>query len=741
MRTGSPIAAVQHGLVVLAIIWQGLFLIAEISAGRGGSSANWYQATITVTWLGVVVTTWGPGARRPGQSVARVVNICALLGWSVLFIVVLPSDGGWQDGASIINIAVGLVGFLAPSRAAFVLIPLIAVIEVGLLQFGTRELLVRPPLASEALYGLYALTVGFTAMFARLALLRAAGRAEISQESLVRERIQAQAMQEASAQLEEDERRIHATVLNTLTAFGRGMIADPDLIRQRAEESLRVLREFIPREAPVTTVHTDAWQEVMFRHVEDARRTGLHMTFIERLRHVPPQFVGDAFAHVLGEALSNVARHAAATRVTVEFVERRWRGYELVVRDDGIGMEPGVKPGFGIRQGMQRVMQQIGGTLSFTQAQPNGVEVRAYWRADGRRPDADSAVTTQAILASFASPVLVLMWVFTTLRLAWSWDEYLDLAPVILAYVWYTLIASAMLVITRRRSLGTLATVAIVIAAPMIYVLQSLGGVVPDGTPWASWSSEAIVSLFLVLIGAGPWWTALPVLGMWLVMQGDVVAELFAPGFVILVATTFFARSIRRSAAMLAASDLERVAIEAGAIAANARLEQLVQRYGITSVGNAIGLVKGIARGELDVAEPQVQAQCLREERLLRSVLRLDPARSQLDRLVGDIAQRAYALELNVHVDTQSLPVDVDADALGAFAAQVNATLDVMAADHEARLRIAQDTDRYVARFVATCALPPDTVVDTHPTVELIDVGECTWMVQWEVGDAARHRR
>lgn len=731
----SPVAAVRHGLIVLSVIWQGLFILAELTSGRGGALSGWYLISITVSWLLLLSTTQSVRKRRRWHGVAQALNIAVLLAWSLVFFLALPSDGGWQEGASIVTIAVGLVGFLAPTRTALIVVPVIAVAQFAVLVVGTRDLTAPPTLSSDLLYGLYALTIGSIAALARLALLRAAGRAERSQEALMREGIQARAMQDVTDQLDADERRVHATVLNTLVAFGRGFIDDPAVISTRARESVEVLRDLIPTERDVAPPINLSWQVLMRKHVEEGRQAGLHINLVERVTQPVPDQVGYAFAHVVGEAISNTIRHAQATQVSISLVEDRFDEFVLAIHDDGVGFADDHRPGFGIRQGMQGVMQGIGGTVAVSGE--GGVRVEARW--DGRQlpVPAASAGAAGSILASFATPVLLLMWGLTTVRFGFSISEYADLRPVLFAYVWYSILMCIVIWLTRRGPLSPAYVVAIVIAAPVIYVFQAMGGVVAGATPWASWSSEAVASLFLVLIGAGPWWAALPVLGMWLVMQGDVIAEVFAPGFVILVATTFFARSMRRNADVLDDSLAERVEIEAAALAAREHAERLTARYAYTRIGNAIGLLRSISKGQLDVRDPSVQAQCLREERLVRSVLLLNPTESEVDRLLGELSQLAYATKRLLQVDIRYQPSSVDSAALHAFDVAVRAVFRSSRADQEARLSDACEGGRYILQFVAASTWLPTSVAVQHEHVRIERVDDHTILVEGEVGNAA----
>ncbi|MEZ5741412.1 MAG: type IV pili methyl-accepting chemotaxis transducer N-terminal domain-containing protein [Burkholderiaceae bacterium] len=79
--------------------------------------------------------------------------------------------------------------------------------------------------------------------------------------------------------------------------------------------------------------------------------------------------------HVIQEALSNVRKHAQATRVSVECIKGQcWR---FVVRDDGIGFDPGVLPDethVGLKIMRERA-QRIGAALRIQSAAGEGASI------------------------------------------------------------------------------------------------------------------------------------------------------------------------------------------------------------------------------------------------------------------------------------------------------------------------------------------------------------------------------
>jgi PAS domain S-box-containing protein len=110
-----------------------------------------------------------------------------------------------------------------------------------------------------------------------------------------------------------------------------------------------------------------AWQGTEFE-----RRTGIPCVVrAEASDEDLGRDVTTAVFRVLQEALTNIARHAGAQRVEVE-LDRQHQELSLSVRDDGRGIRPEEVEGLtslGIL-GMRERARRVGGTASFTVAQP-----------------------------------------------------------------------------------------------------------------------------------------------------------------------------------------------------------------------------------------------------------------------------------------------------------------------------------------------------------------------------------
>ncbi len=119
------------------------------------------------------------------------------------------------------------------------------------------------------------------------------------------------------------------------------------------------------------------------------RRSGLDTRLDSTLaeQRMEPE-ISVALFRILQEALTNVARHAAARRVEVDL---RRRGDELLleVRDDGVGIAPQPAASLGLL-GMEERARAVGGRLEVARRRAGGTRVtaRVPWRP--ARPESSS---------------------------------------------------------------------------------------------------------------------------------------------------------------------------------------------------------------------------------------------------------------------------------------------------------------------------------------------------------------
>lgn len=98
----------------------------------------------------------------------------------------------------------------------------------------------------------------------------------------------------------------------------------------------------------------------------------------DRWRHQPPPRVLNALRGAAAEALRNSHRHGGATRATVVLSSSPTHT-EVVVEDNGVGLPPGWRAGFGIRESIAGRLTEIGGRASVASSSRAGTRVELVW--------------------------------------------------------------------------------------------------------------------------------------------------------------------------------------------------------------------------------------------------------------------------------------------------------------------------------------------------------------------------
>ncbi|MGB8179037.1 MAG: PAS domain S-box protein [Acidimicrobiales bacterium] len=184
----------------------------------------------------------------------------------------------------------------------------------------------------------------------------------------------------------EDERiarDLHDTVIQELFALGMSLEALRSSISgsvgdrisaavQTLDDVIRQIRNTIFR-LPNRNQPSTGLREEMLRLAERYRQeldVLPRVAFLGPVDFGVPAIVSDHLLHVFGEALSNVARHANASKIeAIVSLEGEWLSFSLV--DDGVGMSDGPSAGNGIRNMATRA-ENLGGTFSVRRREPRG---------------------------------------------------------------------------------------------------------------------------------------------------------------------------------------------------------------------------------------------------------------------------------------------------------------------------------------------------------------------------------
>jgi signal transduction histidine kinase len=175
-------------------------------------------------------------------------------------------------------------------------------------------------------------------------------------------------------------RRLHDTVLATLTAIARGGLDHRrDEVRRRCAREAEYVRRLVRAEdGPPTGLG-----EALGRVIEDAEALGLGVRFAgDKLIEDPPQEVVTAFSEAVREALNNVARHSGGTTAWVTvMVESDVYSVRIVDRGPGAGVAGGSGggPGLGIRESIVERMRAVGGCGRVDVVAGQGAYVELTW--------------------------------------------------------------------------------------------------------------------------------------------------------------------------------------------------------------------------------------------------------------------------------------------------------------------------------------------------------------------------
>jgi signal transduction histidine kinase len=164
------------------------------------------------------------------------------------------------------------------------------------------------------------------------------------------------------------ERRIHETVLNTLSAISMGVgVDEPDAIRAACRSDLDHL-DRIPR--PLSTWTGTA---AVVAAVEAAETAGLRCTVSGESHEALEPFTAWALRDAIAESLTNILRHAG-----VDEAELRVSGGAMTlvtISDKGRGVDATHPQGFGISTSIRSAIRNVGGTATLNSELGRGTVV------------------------------------------------------------------------------------------------------------------------------------------------------------------------------------------------------------------------------------------------------------------------------------------------------------------------------------------------------------------------------
>jgi NarL family two-component system sensor histidine kinase YdfH len=159
---------------------------------------------------------------------------------------------------------------------------------------------------------------------------------------------------------------------NANTVRARALIQQA---KQRARTTLREARRAIHALRPEILEHSDLRAALGREADQFTASHGIPCEFEASVGSVdPPPETAQDILRFVQEGLSNVARHAQATRATVR-IEQGDAEIRVTVADDGIGFGPSAPPGSLGMTGMRERAARLGGELSVQSSIGGGTRV------------------------------------------------------------------------------------------------------------------------------------------------------------------------------------------------------------------------------------------------------------------------------------------------------------------------------------------------------------------------------
>ncbi len=550
------------------------------------------------------------------------------------------SGGPWMPVTLVgFAIVVGAVFALA-RNAALVIVLVVALVQAAVLRIAPTGAAFTDNSLSLFAGPLLTVLAGVGLVLAYNDWRRQALALDVREEELEQAQVATEQQVRLQRAQETVERRIHETVLNTLTGISMGE-ADAQMTRRRAQRDLEQLELGVQ---PLDDT-------LLARIIDIALSSSGAQDMTHEIRVSDDNFIPASVATALRdatvEALRNTVRHAQATQVRVS--ASIGEAIEISVTDDGVGMTADVVERFGMTSAIRRGIESIAGTVDIDSRPGVGTTVtlrapliaeapavtqptEATSLLDGSPVSRFGLFGTNAFLAIFAIPfalalpasavVLIASAVFVAVNavLAWIWTPSLRtwLPPVAILAGGTALVAPVM------ASGGSL-TCSAGDAASWLVAAISGGGALLLLSAYRSLIARLTV---VIVIGA-----ATMVLAMAVVQQCRDFTVLSAlvclvymaaiAGFLTWIDLRFEAQRRRR---LQLWQDI--VVSQVDLISRQAAIEQWN-----TLTSSTRTLLEGLASGALDPQDPIIRAEAETEGSSLRA--RLGRGRGEPKALVG----------------------------------------------------------------------------------------------------------
>lgn len=359
-----------------------------------------------------------------------------------------------------------------------------------------------------------------------------------------------------------------------------------------------------------------------------------------------PPAVAEGLAAAVHEALSNVRKHARAEHCRVSITSHPSQGCTVVVDDDGRGFDPSRTPGrrLGLQRSVVERLDDLGGRAEVDSRPGEGTRITLRWPSGGSEPPApssaddalDQRVTRELVLSVL--PTIGIVTMMGLLIVPLLQPVWVGIASNLLMVV----LATAMVWYLRRHPMPRWVALALVPAAlaPMaanVWMIEPHHGQLY--LFWTAWAAGMLVQLVVVSRPAREAVAAAAVMALtmialpvarfgiaftWVHYTNAVIMGGGVP--LVALAGTLVARDI---STQTRTQELERTGIQA----ATAQMHETahVEHYWSERVtSETLPLLRGVADGRFDPADPQVRSRAAALEVSVRDELVLGPAQVEL---------------------------------------------------------------------------------------------------------------
>lgn len=572
----------------------------------------------------------------------------------------------WASGASVVTLSVAMAGLAFPLYVALAVILAVVIAEVIYLHGLDSVTYASLAIGEEVSFGAYALAVGIAAAVSASALTRLTDRRRAAEFTGSELQSGVAAAESSAADLRAQEVLIHESVLNTLTALSQGAAESvpQEVLRKRIEEAHRVLTTVTSGPSPQTTSNSSTFdmREITQDIVERLQTNGARVRVKGTAREGFPPEVSRALGGAVREALLNTERHSQASEVLVELRAIRGAGLRITVSDDGVGFDssqPSTR--FGLSQAIRQSVIDTGGRVDVRSAPGRGTTLEVSWTP---RPTSQSLL--RSLRASIALPTLAAFAGYALFAAIQSAPE-VDFPTLNLLSLLFIVAGMGCvgLAATRSSHVSRWLILGVGLAAVGYLMQEASTGNESAGLEWAA--EPVAVTLFVSnVIGPGiTWLLTIPV---WFVIQGNPLAEILAPGFIIIALGVVLGAGLRANSRALIAAEAQAGDSRTRIEGANSALKSMQARGEVVGHSATAEYLQEILDREDIEFDASDRALLAQHEAYIRSVMSLDPASSDLDSNIAQLAEMAWDRRVRIDIrlgspvlrrqDFGSLPLD-----------------------------------------------------------------------------------